>query len=220
MLRGVTHAARFAARNATPALWPRFVNHKTSSYVGRELLARGFSGVGADPDDAAAMVGLAGIPVLPHRLTAHDSVTLDVDTITGDYAKNRLCVCVISAPNRAIKLPNTHSLQKFIIIMRLLYGFRSRCVPVQRVGLRDSAREFAARVQAGGQDLLLAYRAPRLRALHPRRRAPGVRRPAAACFASWLRVHDLKITRRDDGCHPAMVVVTLRPRAFMLSFTW
>jgi hypothetical protein len=56
--------------------------------------------VGADPDDAAAMMGLAGIPVLPHRLTAHDSVTLDVDTITGDYAKNRLCVCYQRAQPR------------------------------------------------------------------------------------------------------------------------
>ena len=48
---------------------------------------RGLSG--PPREDAEAMVGLAGIPVLPHRMSAHNSITLDVDMITGDYAKNR-----------------------------------------------------------------------------------------------------------------------------------
>ena len=90
MLRSLTLAARSSARNATVALRSEVISCKHSPGASREFITREFSGsVGPDPDDSAAMVGLAGIPVLPHKLSSHNSVTLDVDEITGDYAKNR-----------------------------------------------------------------------------------------------------------------------------------
>jgi len=90
MLRGLALAARSSVRNASIALNSQVINHAPSTNVGRELVKREFSGgVGPDPNDSAAMVGLAGIPVLPHKMSSHNSVTLDVDDITGDYAKNR-----------------------------------------------------------------------------------------------------------------------------------